>query len=253
MQSDLMSAEFFAAAHGHSMNGYGVVTSSIHADVAYTLGEYMTKKLGSPIKYEHVNIANLKVAKGLVAQIDTSRPQLIRVTASTSNINDGIGVEWHNVGSNGAITESEPFATATVLCGDACEWLRSWSAITHLVESRIETLQDMILSGAIVLMMSAVPLPKRPLYNGFFSAVLGTSSVVGPLLGGAFTSRVSWRWCFYINLPNGGAAMVVIFLALKPTPAAVPGLTIRQQLAKLDLLGELFLFPSLICLLLALQ
>ncbi|OJJ97023.1 hypothetical protein ASPACDRAFT_81137 [Aspergillus aculeatus ATCC 16872] len=110
-----------------------------------------------------------------------------------------------------------------------------------------------IMSGAIVLMMSAVPLHKRPLYNGFFSAVLGTSSVVGPLLGGAFTSEVNWRWCFYINLPIGGAAMLVIFLALKPTPAMHPGLTLRQKLARLDLLGELFLFSALICLLLALQ
>lgn len=110
-----------------------------------------------------------------------------------------------------------------------------------------------IISGAIVLMMSAVPLAKRPLYNGFFSAVLGISSVVGPLIGGAFTSNVSWRWCFYINLPIGGAAMLVILLTLKPTPPAAPGLTIRQKLAKLDLLGELLLFPCLICLLLALQ
>lgn len=110
-----------------------------------------------------------------------------------------------------------------------------------------------IMSGAIVLMMSAVPLYKRPLYNGFFSAVLGISSVIGPLLGGAFTSNVSWRWCFYINLPMGGAAMLVILLALKPAPAMNPGLTLRQKIAKLDLLGELFLFPALICLLLALQ
>ncbi|KAJ5410692.1 uncharacterized protein N7487_005051 [Penicillium crustosum] len=110
-----------------------------------------------------------------------------------------------------------------------------------------------IMSGAIVLMMSAVPLHKRPLYNGFFSAVLGISSVIGPLLGGAFTSNVSWRWCFYINLPIGGAAMLVILLALKPAPAMNPGLTLRQKLSKLDLLGELFLFSALICLLLALQ
>jgi MFS family permease len=110
-----------------------------------------------------------------------------------------------------------------------------------------------IMSGAIVLMMSAVPLHKRPLYNGFFSAVLGTSSVVGPLIGGAFTSNVSWRWCFYINLPIGGAAMLVIWLALKPAPPLLPGLTIRQKIAKLDLLGEFFLFSALICLLLALQ
>ena len=47
--------------------------------------------------------------------------------------------------------------------------------------------------------------------------------------------------------------MLVILFALKPTPPAAPGLTIRQQLAKLDLLGEFFLFPCLICLLLALQ
>jgi MFS family permease len=110
-----------------------------------------------------------------------------------------------------------------------------------------------ILSGAIVLMVSAVPLSKRPLYDGFFSAVLGTSSVVGPLLGGAFTSNFSWRWCFYINLAIDGLAMLVILISLKPTPPVAPGLTIRQQLAKLDLLGELFLFPCLICLLLALE
>lgn len=95
-----------------------------HADIAYTLGEYMTKKLGTPIECEHLNIANLKVAKGLVAQTDTSRPQLIRITASTSNVASGIDMRWHNVDSNGA-TEPEPFATATVLYGNADEYLRS--------------------------------------------------------------------------------------------------------------------------------
>ncbi|THY96938.1 MFS general substrate transporter [Aureobasidium pullulans] len=110
-----------------------------------------------------------------------------------------------------------------------------------------------ILSGAIVLMVSAVPLAKRPLYNGYFSIVLGLSSILGPLLGGVFTTSLSWRWCFWINLPIGGVAILVIWLALKPTPAAMPGLKIRQQLAKLDLLGEFFLFSWLLCLLLALH
>ncbi|KAF2718605.1 MFS general substrate transporter [Polychaeton citri CBS 116435] len=112
---------------------------------------------------------------------------------------------------------------------------------------------DDILTGAIVLVAIAVPLPKRPLYNGFFSVVLGLSSVVGPLDRGAIMSNVSWRWCFYINLPIGGAAMLIIFILLKPTESQEPNLSLQQQRAKFDLLGELFLFPCLVCLLLALQ
>lgn len=47
--------------------------------------------------------------------------------------------------------------------------------------------------------------------------------------------------------------MFIIAFILKPTPAAVPGLPLKQIIGKLDLLGELFLLPSLVCLLLGLQ
>lgn len=110
-----------------------------------------------------------------------------------------------------------------------------------------------IMSGAITVIVYAVPLHKRPMFQGLFGAVFGIASVVGPLLGGAFTSNVTWRWCFYINLPFGGIAMVFIFFLLQIPDRETTHLPNRQKLAQLDSLGLLFLLPGVICLLLALQ
>lgn len=110
-------------------------------------------------------------------------------------------------------------------------------------------------AGTVVIIVNTIPLRKRPVYIGFMGGVFGISSVVAPLLGGAFTDKVSWRWCFYINLPVGAVAMVVIFLLLKipHVRKANHHLSVAQHILRLDPLGTLFFLPSIVCLLLALE
>lgn len=58
------------------------------------------------------------------------------------------------------------------------------------------------------------PLEKRARMQGFFSGVWGLASIIGPLIGGFITDQLSWRWVFYINIPFGIAAALLIGLAL---------------------------------------
>ncbi|KAJ6180746.1 hypothetical protein N7519_011207 [Penicillium mononematosum] len=67
-----------------------------------------------------------------------------------------------------------------------------------------------IFSGSLIIVAHSVALKRRPLYNSCIGGMFGISSVAGPLLGGVFTDKVTWRWCFYINLPIGAVTVLVI-------------------------------------------
>jgi iterative type I PKS product template protein len=93
-----------------------------------------------------MNVANLEVLKGLVAQKNTKTPQFIQVSATTVDISSGVAnLKWYNVHSNGAV--DEPFASANLYYGDSAEWLRSWIPVTHLVQGRIEALERLAAEG----------------------------------------------------------------------------------------------------------
>jgi EmrB/QacA subfamily drug resistance transporter len=73
-----------------------------------------------------------------------------------------------------------------------------------------------LMSMALAIIGDIVPPRERAKYQGFFLAVFGTASVIGPILGGFFAGQDSiigitgWRWIFYLNVPIGIAAMAVV-------------------------------------------
>ncbi|KAI0379851.1 putative MFS aflatoxin efflux pump [Hypomontagnella monticulosa] len=140
------------------------------------------------------------------------------------------------------------FEAGSALCGAAP------NSVAFIVGRAIQGVGSAgIFSGSITTIVYSVPLHKRPLYMGFFGAVFGLSSVLGPLIGGAFTSNVTWRWCFYINLPFGGIAMAVIAFLLHVPDRETTKIPTKAKFAQLDALGTALLVPGVVCLLLALQ
>ncbi|KAI0600000.1 major facilitator superfamily domain-containing protein [Biscogniauxia sp. FL1348] len=140
------------------------------------------------------------------------------------------------------------FEIGSVICGAAP------NSIVFIVGRAIAGIGAAgIFTGVMIIMMPMVPLRKRPVFQGIFGMVFGLSSVLGPLVGGAFTDGVSWRWCFYVNLPIGAVAAACLIIILRTPEWEKPPATIWQQIMRLDPLGTFFFVPSIVCLLIALQ
>ncbi|KAL2159786.1 hypothetical protein VTH06DRAFT_1919 [Thermothelomyces fergusii] len=110
-----------------------------------------------------------------------------------------------------------------------------------------------IFSGGVLVMIPMIPLHRRPAFQGLFGVVFGIASVMGPLVGGGFTGEVTWRWCFYINLPIGLVVLVLMCFYWNPPKEKRVPVAYKTHLTRLDPLGMLFFLPGVVCLFIAFQ
>lgn len=109
-------------------------------------------------------------------------------------------------------------------------------------------------SGTYTVMAFSAGPKRRPMFTGIIGTSYGIAAVVGPLLGGALAGKVSWRWCFYINLPIGAISGFIILLFFKtPSKAKPKSATFREKLLQMDPLGVILVMGAVISYILALH
>lgn len=109
-----------------------------------------------------------------------------------------------------------------------------------------------IASGGLTVIVTISTPAKRPLFIGITSSMFALGVILAPIIGGALTEKVSWRWCFYINLPPGGVTLLIMYFFFRPRliHADEP---ISKRIKRLDIIGALMFVPASFMLLIAMQ
>ncbi|KAG0198462.1 hypothetical protein BGX28_008071 [Mortierella sp. GBA30] len=107
-----------------------------------------------------------------------------------------------------------------------------------------------LMAMVFIILSDMLDMRERGKYIGFIGAIFSFSSVIGPLLGGAFADHVTWRWSFWINLPFGAISILFISIYLNlPTPKG----SFRDKAKRIDFYGSFLLLAAVILLLLPLS
>ncbi|KAJ5368692.1 Aspyridones efflux protein [Penicillium cataractarum] len=111
-----------------------------------------------------------------------------------------------------------------------------------------------MLTGNLAIFGQVVPLRNRPRGMAIMTGLYSIATLAGPTVGGLLTdSRLTWRFCFWINLPFGFIAAVIVIFILHRKPGKLSDLPLKEKIGRLDLASAAILTGSLVCLFLGLQ
>lgn len=110
-----------------------------------------------------------------------------------------------------------------------------------------------IVTGSFVIIGHCVPMVKRPVYFASVGLMFGVGAITGPIFGGIFTDLVTWRWCFYFNLPIGGATIAVLLFFFKAKEQPITRQPFLKRATALDHMGTFILLAGFVMFFLGLQ
>ncbi|KAI1416806.1 putative multidrug resistance protein fnx1 [Hypoxylon sp. FL1857] len=136
------------------------------------------------------------------------------------------------------------FAVGSAVSGPAPNFgtLIAGRAITGIGGGGINIMIDIVISDLL-------PLKERPKYIGLMFMVYAVAVALGPVIGGLFSERVTWRWIFYINLPVAAVAFVMLAVSMK---VRYQKDTTINSLKRVDFTGNFLLVASVVSILIAL-
>ncbi|KAL8723506.1 MAG: hypothetical protein Q9225_000239 [Loekoesia sp. 1 TL-2023] len=136
-ESDVSRADLLAAVSGHMVNGTALCPSSLYADMALTVGEYLYKLLRSDSPPVQMNVCNMEVSKPFIAETKAPKAQIIRLSATLHLANNKADLVFSS-GSGKSIVEH---AKCHVEYGSGATWLQEWLRNSYLIKGRIEGLK----------------------------------------------------------------------------------------------------------------
>ncbi|KAL9610910.1 MAG: hypothetical protein Q9167_004420 [Letrouitia subvulpina] len=175
VESDVSRPDLLTAVSGHVVNGTALCPSSLYADMAYTVGEYLYKLVKPEDKNVHMDVCNMEVFKSFIADTSASKSQILRLSAS-ADLSTATANLLFSSGSGKATVEH---AKCCIKYGSEVKWLAEWQRSAYLIQGRIESLQKAASAGtahrmlrgmAYKLFASFVDYDKR--YRGMEDVIL---------------------------------------------------------------------------------
>ncbi|KAL9126698.1 MAG: hypothetical protein Q9217_004295 [Psora testacea] len=181
VQSDLADPALNAVLQGHKVNGTPLCPSSLYADMALTVGDYMITRFNPTMHETAMDVANMNVTKPLIAKPDQST-QLLRASAKVNWAAQCANVEFYGVNGDGK--KIADYATCKVKYGDGNAWQAEWQRTAYLIKPCLKRLHKDVDDGQSHKMKRGMAyrvfssmVEYSPSYRGFEDVILDSSQL----------------------------------------------------------------------------